>query len=131
MYVCDVETGLATSPRTRKTTIEDRKSGGFVMGMIICGSMAFSIGGAFMKASNGLTRFTPTLIVLLSFVLGAGLLTRAVTRANMSTTVIIGLGFEAVLTMLIGFLFLGDRVSIGQAMGIMLVLGGITLVKIS
>jgi multidrug transporter EmrE-like cation transporter len=101
------------------------------MGMIVCGSVAFSIGGAFMKASNGLTRFTPTLIVLISFLLGAGLLTRAVTGSNLSTTVIVGLGLEAVLTMLIGFFFLGDRVSPGQAIGMMLVLTGIVLVKVT
>jgi multidrug transporter EmrE-like cation transporter len=101
------------------------------MGMIICGSVAFSIGGAFMKASNGLTTFTPTLIVLLSFVLGAGLITRAVTGANLSTTIVIGLGFEAILTVLIGFLFLGDRVSVGQALGMTLVLSGVALVKVA
>jgi multidrug transporter EmrE-like cation transporter len=126
-----VFSALTAVPETRKTSILDRGLGGLVMGMIICGSLAFSVGGAFMKASNGLTTFTPTLVVLLSFVLGASLLTRAVTQANMSTTVIVGLGFEAVLTVLIGFLFLGDRVSIGQALGMMLVLSGVALVKVA
>lgn len=101
------------------------------MTLILAGSIAFSIGGAFMKASDGLTRFTPTMVVFLSFVLGAGLLTRAVTGANLSTTVVLGLGMEAVLTVLIGFLFLGDRVSIGQAAGMLLVVVGVALVRLS
>jgi multidrug transporter EmrE-like cation transporter len=101
------------------------------MGLIIGGSLAFSIGGAFMKASNGLTRLPATLVVIVSFIIGAGLLTRAVTSANLSTTIVVGLGLEAVLTIGIGIVFLGDRISVGQAFGMLMVLAGVTLVRFS
>jgi multidrug transporter EmrE-like cation transporter len=101
------------------------------MGLIIGGSLAFSIGGAFMKASNGLTRLPPTMIVICSFIIGAALVTKAATSANLSTTIVVGLGFEAILTIGIGIVFLGDRISVGQALGMLLVLTGITLVRFS
>jgi drug/metabolite transporter (DMT)-like permease len=66
--------------------------------------------------------------VFLSFVLGAAFLTRAVNTSNMSTTVIVGLGFEAVITVGIGFFILGDRLTIRQGAGMLLVLAGTALV---
>jgi multidrug transporter EmrE-like cation transporter len=99
------------------------------MGLIFGGSLAFSIGVAFMKPSAGLTRMYPTLIVVLSFVIGAAFLTRAVTIATTTTTVIIGLGLEATLTLAIGTLLLGDRINIRQVLGVVLVLAGVALVR--
>jgi quaternary ammonium compound-resistance protein SugE len=95
---------------------------------ILGGSCAFSVGAAFMKSSQGFTRLVPTTIVILSFLLGAAFLTRAVTTNNMSTTVIVGLGFEAVITVGIGIFLLGDRLTIRQAAGMLLVLVGTGLV---
>lgn len=118
-------------PETAPVEAAPRPPNVFAMIMVLCGSMAFAVGGAFMKASDGLTRFTPTLVVLISFVVGAGLLTRAVASSNLSTTLVVGLGIEAVLTMIIGFMFLGDRVSLGQAAGMILVVGGVALVELA
>jgi quaternary ammonium compound-resistance protein SugE len=95
---------------------------------ILGGSFAFSIGAAFMKSSQGFTRLLPTVIVFLSFLLGAALLTRAVNTNNMSTTVIVGLGFEALITVTIGIFLLGDRLTIRQGAGMLLVLAGTALV---
>ncbi len=99
------------------------------MGLIFGGSLAFSIGVAFMKPSEGLTRMYPTLVVVLSFVTGAVFLTRAVTIATTTTTVIIGLGLEATLTLAIGTFLLGDRINIRQVLGVVLVLAGVALVR--
>ena len=95
---------------------------------ILGGSFAFSIGAAFMKSSQGFTRLLPTMIVILSFLLGAAFLARAVSANNMSTTVIVGLGFEAVFTVAIGIFLLGDKLTIRQAAGMLLVLAGTALV---
>jgi multidrug transporter EmrE-like cation transporter len=100
------------------------------MGLILGGSLAFSVGAAFMKSSDGLTKFAPTAIVILSFLIGAGLLTRAVRSETTSTAVILGLGFEAVITVGIGMMLLGDRLTVRQMLGLALVLGGVALVHI-
>ncbi len=81
-----------------------------------------------MKSSQGFTRLLPTMIVILSFLLGAAFLARAVSANNMSTTVIVGLGFEAVFTVAIGIFLLGDKLTIRQAAGMLLVLAGTALV---
>ena len=56
------------------------------MATIIIGSVAFSIGGAFMRMSDGFTRLWPSLIVATCFVVGAGFLAKAVNRGGLSTT---------------------------------------------
>jgi small multidrug resistance pump len=99
------------------------------MSLSFGGSLAFSIGVAFMKPSAGLTRLYPTLVVVLSFVIGAVFLTRAVTMATTTTTVIIGLGLEATLTLVIGMVLLGDRINVRQVLGVVLVLSGVALVR--
>jgi multidrug transporter EmrE-like cation transporter len=95
---------------------------------VLGGSFAFSVGAAFMKSSQGFTRLLPTTIVVLSFLLGAAFLTRAVHTNNMSTTVVVGLGFEAVITVGIGIFLLGDRLTLRQGAGMLLVLVGTALV---
>jgi multidrug transporter EmrE-like cation transporter len=95
---------------------------------ILGGSFAFSIGAAFMKSSQGFTCLVPTAIVILSFLLGAAFLTRAVNANTMSTTVVVGLGFEAVITVCIGIFLLGDKLTIRQGAGMLLVLAGTALV---
>jgi multidrug transporter EmrE-like cation transporter len=81
------------------------------MGLIIGGSIAFSIGGAFMPASKGFTRVVPSFVVAVAFVIGAIFLARAVLRSSVSTTMLIGIGFEALATVAIGRTFLDERVS--------------------
>jgi small multidrug resistance pump len=98
------------------------------MGLIIGGSIAFSIGGAFLRASEGFTRIIPTFIVAASFVLGSAFLARAVTNGNVSTTIVVGLGIEAAITVAIGLCLLGDRLTISQAVGMLLVAGGVALI---
>ena len=78
---------------------------------VIVGSLAFSIGGAFMGMSAGFTRLWPS-------VRGGRVLRdrrrfpgRAVHRGGLSTTYVIGLGIEAVLSVVIGLAILGERLS--------------------
>ena len=99
------------------------------MSLILGGSLAFSIGAAFMKASQGLTRLTPTLVVIISSLIGVAFLAKAVRVTSTSTTIVVGLGFEALLTVAIGICLLGDRVSPRQAAGMILVIAGVALVS--
>ena len=99
------------------------------MYLIFSGSMAFSIGAAFMKSSNGFTRLAPTMVVGLSFLIGSALIARAVQSKQMTTTIVLGLGIEATLSVLIGLLFLGERLSAAQAGGIVMVMAGVGLLQ--
>ena len=100
------------------------------MALIIGGSLAFSIGAAFMKSSEGLTRLLPTLMVVLWFLVGAALLTRAVTAESTSFAIMVSLGIEALITVLIGAFLLGDHVSFRQALGMVVVVGGVAMVRL-
>ena len=99
------------------------------MGLIIGGSLAFSIGGAFMPASKGFTKVVPSFVVAMAFVIGAIFLTRAVMRSSVSTTMLVGIGFEALATVIIGRMFLDERVSATQALGVLLVVAGVALLQ--
>lgn len=89
----------------------------------------FCVGGAFMKASQGFTQPFPSAAVAFSFVLGAACLSLAVRGELLSTTLILGLGLEALGAVALGVLLLGERLHSGQAAGIALVVCGVALLR--
>ena len=93
------------------------------------GSLAFSVGGAFMRLSDGFTKFWPSVIIAACFVLGAGLLARAVNRGGLSTTYVVGLGIEAVISVAIGLALLGERLTVAQTAGFAIILLGLVTLK--
>jgi multidrug transporter EmrE-like cation transporter len=99
------------------------------MATIIIGSLAFSVGGAFMGVSDGFTKFWPSVIIAACFVTGAGFLARAVNRGGLSTTFVVGLGIEAVLSVGIGLALLGERLTGPQLAGIVIILIGLATMK--
>lgn len=101
------------------------------MGFIIGSSLAFSVGSIFMKSSQGFTRPAPSVIVTACFVLGAFLIARAVRTNALSTAIILGLGMEAVFTLCLGVLLIGDHISAWQGLGIAMVIGGVGLVRVA
>ncbi len=99
------------------------------MASIIIGSLAFSVGGAFMRQSDGFTKLWPSLAIAACFVIGAAFLARAVNRGGLSTTFVIGLGIEAVISVGIGLALLGERLTGPQAAGIAIILVGLVTLK--
>jgi small multidrug resistance pump len=99
------------------------------MATIIIGSVAFSVGGAFMRLSDGFTRLWPSLIVATCFVVGAGFLARAVNHGGLSTTYVIGLGLEALISVGIGLAVLGERLTMAQTAGVAIILVGLATLK--
>jgi small multidrug resistance pump len=99
------------------------------MATIIIGSVAFSVGGAFMRLSEGFTRLWPSVIVATCFVVGAGFLAKAVNRGGLSTTYVIGLGLEALISVGIGLALLGERLTASQTAGIAIILVGLATLK--
>jgi multidrug transporter EmrE-like cation transporter len=96
---------------------------------IIIGSLAFSIGGAFMRQSDGFTRFWPSVAIAACFVIGSAFLARAVNRGGLSTTFVIGLGIEAVISVGIGLALLGERLTGAQTAGIAIIFVGLVTLK--
>jgi multidrug transporter EmrE-like cation transporter len=96
---------------------------------LVLASLAFSAGGVLMKPSGGFTRLGPSLGIVACFVLGAVLLTRAVDRGGLSTTYVLGLGLEAVVSVGAGMLLLGETLTAAQGAGIVLILGGLIAVN--
>lgn len=96
---------------------------------IIIGSLAFSIGGAFMRLSDGFTKFWPSVMIAACFVIGAGFLARAVNHGGLSTTYVVGLGIEAVISVGIGLALLGERLTAAQTAGIAIILVGLVTLK--
>jgi small multidrug resistance pump len=96
---------------------------------IVIGSVAFSVGGAFMGVSAGFTRLWPSLIVAACFVIGAGFVARAVHAGGLSTTYVIGLGIEALVSVAIGLAILGERLTAAQATGIVIIVIGLVTLK--
>ncbi len=96
---------------------------------IIVGSLAFSVGGAFMRQSDGFTKFWPSVLIAASFVVGSAFLARAVNRGGLSTTYVVGLGIEAVISVGIGIALLGERLTGPQTAGIAIIVLGLVTLK--
>jgi multidrug transporter EmrE-like cation transporter len=100
------------------------------VGFVIAASLAFATGGAFMKAAAGFTRPWPSAAVVALFVVGAFLLARAVVADGLSTAYTYGLGVEAILSIVVGMCWFGERLSPVQLIGISLIIVGVAGVRL-
>ena len=62
--------------------------------MVMAAALFFTVGGIFMKLSEGLTKFWPTVIVFALFVIGAALQTLAMKREDLAVTYLWVVGLE-------------------------------------
>lgn len=60
--------------------------------MVMAAALFFTVGGIFMKLSEGLTKFWPTVIVFALFVIGTALQTLAMKREDLAVTYLLSLG---------------------------------------
>ncbi|MEZ4867594.1 MAG: SMR family transporter [Caldilineaceae bacterium] len=98
--------------------------------LLLTAALSYSIGGYFMKLSDGLTKGGPTAVVLALFCFGAVLQTIAMRHMEMTATYIIVLGLEAVTALLLGLFLLGETISLLKLFGILLVAGGVALLRL-
>jgi small multidrug resistance pump len=93
-------------------------------------ALTFTVGGIFMKPSEGLTRPWPTVAVLGLFTVGALLLTLSVTaRGELGAAYLFVLGLETVLAFSFGMFIFGERASAGRILGLVLLLAGMILIE--
>jgi multidrug transporter EmrE-like cation transporter len=97
--------------------------------MVIAASVAFGVGGAFMKSSDGFSRVVPSTCVIVLFVVGAVLLTRAVQAQGLSAAYILGLGIEVLVSVGLGRYLFDERLTPYQLVGALLILAGVATVR--
>ncbi len=97
--------------------------------LIFVAATAFATGGMAMKHADGLSKLIPSLIVMLLFILGAGIQTVAMKQQQMSVTYIAVLGLEALLAFGFGALFFGEGFALGKLAGAALVLIGVAFLR--
>jgi len=99
------------------------------VGYVVAASIAFALGGALMKLAAGAGTLMPTLGVVVLFVAGGLLLGEAVRVQGLSVAYIAGLGIEAALSVGIGRYVFNERLSMPQAVGLLLIAAGIASVR--
>ena len=94
-------------------------------GTVILAALFFTVGGVFMKLSEGLTKFWPTVIVFALFLVGAALQTLAMKREDLAVTYLWVVGLESILAFAFGVLLFGESCHPLRIAGVLLITGGI------
>jgi len=87
----------------------------------------FALGGAFMKASEGMTQLEPTLLLYLCFAAGATFQALALRKAELGVAYIFSLGLEAVLVFVLGQVLFAEAVSCWKVLGVASILVGMVV----
>lgn len=99
--------------------------------LVVLAALAFTVGGIFMKLSEGLSKAMPTLVLMALFILGACFQTLAMRREDLGVTYLVVLGLEAVLAFAFGIALFGESTSAGRVAGVSLVAVGIGVLRYS
>lgn len=100
------------------------------LGMAVAAALAFTVGGIFMKLSQGLTQPLPSLAMLALFAIGAALLTLSIdARGELGPAYLVVLGLEAVLAFAFGAMLFGEHANIGRVLGLALLVIGMVLIE--
>jgi multidrug transporter EmrE-like cation transporter len=88
-------------------------------------------GGALMKSSRGLTRLLPTLALVLVFSAGALIQARAMRHQQLGASYVVVLGLEALLAVVAGSVLFGEQVTAKMLTGVIFVVLGIVVLRLS
>ena len=94
-------------------------------GSVLLAALFFTVGGIFMKLSEGLAKFWPTMIVFALFVTGAALQTLAMKREELAVTYLVVVGLESILAFLFGVLVFSESCTPVRIASVLLIAGGI------
>ena len=94
--------------------------------MVMAAALFFTVGGIFMKLSEGLTKFWPTVIVFALFV-GTALQTLAMKREDLAVTYLWVVGLESILAF--GVLLFSESCTPARIAGVVLIAGGIVSLR--
>jgi multidrug transporter EmrE-like cation transporter len=99
--------------------------------MVLSAAALFTVGGIYMKLSQGLSLLTPSVLVYFFFCAGASLQTLAMRKSELGATYILVLGLEAVLALLFGVWLFKEHYSFLKLLGIGLIVTGIAFLRTS
>jgi multidrug transporter EmrE-like cation transporter len=105
--------------------------GSVSLGAVVLASCMFASGGALMKVSDGFHRLWPSLATVALFVAGAYLFATALRSEALATVWLIGLGIEAVVSIVLGLLLFSEQLSSFQIAGMALIVGGTLLTELA
>ena len=97
--------------------------------LLLIAALSYSIGGYYMKLSDGLTRGGAAVAVIGLFCLGACLQMIAMRHSEMTVNYIIVLGFEAITALTVGIFFLKEGLSLTRLLGVLIVIIGVALLR--
>ena len=99
------------------------------LSLLVFASIAYAVGGLFMKHSDGVTRVLPTLAFLALFVSGATMQAIAMKQADMGVSYVFVLGVEAVAAVLLSAFVLHERYPVSRLAAIALIVVGIAWLR--
>jgi small multidrug resistance pump len=90
-------------------------------------ALAFTVGSACMKASDGMTKSGPTVAMYLTFAVGATFQALALREAELGVAYMFSLGLEALLVFVFGQLFFAESASLSKVLGVASIVIGMVL----
>jgi small multidrug resistance pump/quaternary ammonium compound-resistance protein SugE len=97
--------------------------------MVLAAAIFFTVGGIYMKLSEGLSQLVPSLLVYLFFLAGASSQTLAMHKSDLGGTYIFVLDLESVLALLFGVLIFKENYSFLKLLGVSLIVAGIIFLR--
>lgn len=97
--------------------------------MLVLASVAYAVGGLFMKHSEGVSRLLPTLAFLALFASGATLQAIGMKQADMGLSYVFVLGVEAIAAVLLSALVLHESYPPSRLAAMALVIIGIAWLR--
>lgn len=91
----------------------------------------YVVGGVFMKYSAGLTRWLPALALVVVFGAGALIQAWAMKQEALGSSYVVVLGLEALLAVIAGYFLFAEQMTPKTISGVVLVVLGIILLRIS
>jgi multidrug transporter EmrE-like cation transporter len=88
-------------------------------------------GGVFMKQSAGLTRWLPAVALVVFFGAGALVQAWAMKQEALGSSYVVVLGLEALLAVFAGYLLFAEQMTAKMICGVVLVVFGIVLLRMS
>lgn len=92
--------------------------------LVSLAAILFTVGGIFMKLSQGLSELIPSLLLYFFLIAGASLQTIAMRKAALSVTYVIVLGIETVLAFLFGVVLFQENYSYTNVVGVSFIVAG-------
>lgn len=99
--------------------------------MVFISAILFTVGGVFMKLSEGLSQPIPSLLVYIFFIAGASIQTVAMRKAALGVTYIVVLGLESVLAVLFGVVLFQETLSFINVVGASCIVAGMSFLHSS